>query len=129
MAGHEGFKKPQLQLAAAYPSPENSPDQHPFYTPDGFDVNDPIEAEIYLRLVCKAAIPQPGGELDAKTGYHLAQALQREDRAAIYENGQAQNVAEHTANLVITSVLNIFKRAPRLRLRQSSYLCRFPRRG
>ena len=86
----------------------------PIITPEGYNVSDPEQAELYLTEFHNITLPEPCGLIDAKSGFHLALALQHEDRAAIYENGQKQNVAEHTSNLVITTVMTALLERPDL---------------
>jgi len=63
-------------------------------TPEGYDVNDPAQAEAYLREV------HGYNDLPViRTPEDVMAALAREPRAAKYKNGEPQNVQEHTLNL------------------------------
>ncbi len=84
-------------------------------TPEGYDVSTIEGAETYLTEMHGIILPEAGGPTDAGTGYHLALALQRENRAAIYEGAERrQNVAEHSAKLAITTVWKASKERPDL---------------
>lgn len=68
-----------------------------------YDVSDTDQAEAYLVEVHNRVLPQPGGEIDKRTNYHLALALRDEKRAALDSNLENQNVAEHTFFLSISA--------------------------
>lgn len=91
------------QRVAVYPSPQNSEAQQAlehrgsFITPEGYDVIDPPQAEAYLvDEGHNPDLPQPRGELDMITGYHIALRMQTLKRAALHENGEFQTNADHS---------------------------------
>lgn len=109
MKGPEGYTPSDPHLAEVSESPHISPEGHDVSTIEG--------ATAYLlTLREEKGLPQPGGELDAATGYHLMMALQREDRAHTYENGRPQNVAEHTAKLVTACLMVASRERPDLNI-------------
>jgi 5'-deoxynucleotidase YfbR-like HD superfamily hydrolase len=111
MAGPEGYNPSDPHNAEAYPTPSK---YEGFITPEGYDVSKVEGAEAYLTEVHGFTLPEAGGDTDKGTGYHLALALQTERRAAMYEDGEHQNVAEHSAKLSITTVWTALKERPDL---------------
>jgi 5'-deoxynucleotidase YfbR-like HD superfamily hydrolase len=112
MPGHDGYYPPEPHSAEAFPSPSNHSE---FITPEGYDVSTVDGAEAYLTEIHGVVLPEPGGETDSSTGYHISKALQKEKRAALYaEAGERQNVAEHTTNLAFTTVWKASKERPEL---------------
>ena len=82
-----------------------APHREPFFVEHEdkqYDVHDVNGAEAYLTEVHGRDLPRIRGEFDATTGFHLAFAVQKEDRAAIYEDGNFENVAEHSFFLAVT---------------------------
>lgn len=95
-------------LAPSYHENSEAQLQEPLFTPEHngqrYNVHDPRDAEAYLTEVHGRNLPKIRGEFDASTGFHLALALQNEKRAAIYESGEHENVAEHSFFLTTTTV-------------------------
>lgn len=85
-------------------------------TPEGYDVSTVLGAEAYLTEIHGRELPEAGGNIDAGTGYHLTLTLQKEERAALYEEdgGKQQNVAEHAFNLAGNAVWKAMSERPDL---------------
>ncbi|MGI9027297.1 MAG: HD domain-containing protein [Candidatus Saccharimonadales bacterium] len=86
--------------------PTGSSNMESIVTPEGYDVSTVAGAEAYLTEIHGRVLPEAGGLIDASTGYHLSLALQKEARAALYnEDGdKQQNVAEHAFKLAGSAV-------------------------
>jgi 5'-deoxynucleotidase YfbR-like HD superfamily hydrolase len=104
------------------------------YTPEGYDVTTVQGARDYLTLVHGIEIPEPVGEIDASTGYHLALRLQKEQRAALYyeedlvnreEALPTQNVAEHSFKVGLSAVWKAAEERPELDLGKVSLMALF----